>query len=98
MPSYSQAEFFRLMEEVIAQGGEHLDVVHEHIYHTELSGGPVTDALQGEVKYCNEAALFELPYEPHGSDMLGTIRLCAIDDRMGLMPRFAQAKAPGTGE
>lgn len=99
MPQYTQDEFFRLMESVAGQDGRYLNAIHEHVYHEELSGGPVHDVLQGQVKYCNESALFEVPYESHHeSNTVATVRICAICDRMGLMPRFASAKAPGSGE
>lgn len=92
MPSYTQSEFFRLVEEVERQGGTHVDANHDIVVHDalELAGQP--PAAQN----CNEPALFDVPYEPMGDDgILATIRLCAIDDRIGLMPRFAAAKAPG---
>jgi hypothetical protein len=90
---YEQAEFFRLMESIENQGGVHLDEAHENVFHTKLAG----DHVKGiEIGYCNESALFEVPYT--GEDGVVTdIRVCAVDDRMGLWPRFADAQAPGSG-
>ena len=91
--SYTQAEFYRLIEEVESQGGEHVDAAHDIVVHDalDLSGQP--PAAQN----CGEPALFDVPYEPMGYDgTLATIRMCAVDDRMGLMPRFMPPNAPGS--
>lgn len=90
---YDQQEFFRLMEEVEFQGGEYLDELHDGIFHTKLTG----DKVRGyEVAYCGEAALFEVPYEPMNKQgVIAKVKVCAVDDRMGLWPRFAGANAPG---
>lgn len=93
MPSYTQAEFFRLVEEVERQGGAHVDANHDVVAHDDLNLTGQPPAVQN----CDQPALFDVPYEPMGHDgTLATIRLCAIDDRMGLMPRFASADAPGS--
>lgn len=93
MPSYTQAEFFRLVEEVENQGGFHVDADHEVVVHDALDIKGQPPATQN----CGEAGLFDVPYEPMGdTGTLATVRLCAIDDRMGLMPRFAAANAPGS--
>lgn len=92
MPSYTQSEFFRLVEEVERQGGTHVDANHDIVVHDALAISGQPPATQN----CNESALFDVPYEPMGnSGTLAMIRLCAIDDRIGLMPRFADANAPG---
>lgn len=91
---YPQDQFFRLMEEIEFQDGVHLDATCENRYVTPLTG----DKVKGvEVAMCGENALFEVPYEPLGSDTISKVRVCAVDDRVGLWPRFAGANAPGIG-
>lgn len=90
---YRQDEFFRLLEAIELDGGTHLDEAHENVFHTKLTG----DHVKGmEVAYCNESALFEIPYEGEDGAVV-SIKACAVDDRIGLWPRFAAAQAPGTG-
>ena len=94
---YNRDEFFRLMEAIEEQGGDHLDEIHEHVYIPDLinnSGRKGIEALN-----CGASALFEIPYESVGEHgMLTTAKACAVDDRLGLWPRFAAANAPGTGD
>lgn len=94
---YERDEFFRLLESIENQDGIHLDELHDNVYHSDLindSGGKGV-----EVVYCGEAALFEVPYEALGDHgVLTTVKVCAVDDRLGLWPRFADANAPGTGD
>lgn len=94
MPSYTQDEFFRLIAEVEAQGGDLVDATHDIIVHEELAMKGDKEPVQ---QNCGEAALVDVPYEPMGDEgTLAMVRLCAIDDRIGLMPRFALANAPGS--
>lgn len=94
---YERDEFFRLMESIEKQGGTHLDKIHEHVYHADLVSDTGTKGLM--VVNCGESALFEVPYEALGNDgVLTTAEVCAVDDRMGLWPRFADAVAPGVGD
>jgi hypothetical protein len=95
---YSQNEFFRLMEAIEDQGGEHLDQTHDPIYHTDLAGD--NPKVKGfEMVYCGLDVLFEIPYEglDKNGDEIGVqpITACAVDDWIGRWPRFAHAKAPG---
>jgi hypothetical protein len=93
MPSYTKPEFLRLIEEVERQGGTYTDVSHDVIVHDDLFQ---TEDAPLIVQNCGEAALFDVPYEPMGHDgTLDVVRLCAVDDLMGLMPRFAAANATG---
>jgi hypothetical protein len=98
---YDEEEFFRLMGEVQRQGGQHLDETHEHVYHPKYSGDKTTEGQKpsGVLKYCNSNALFDVPYlnpdrsvSPTASE---SIKVCAVDDCIGLWPRFAAANAPG---
>lgn len=94
---YSQDEFFRLLDEIESQGGEHLDKTHENVYHTDFTGD--SDAVKGhEVVYCGESALFLVPYAPMNAapGVMHSVEVCAVDDCMGLWPRFLDAEAPGT--
>lgn len=92
---YRRDEFFRLLDEIEFQGGSHLDETHDNVYHTEFVG----EKIKGhEVEYCGENALFEVPYFAEGdNDTMRTVKVCAVDDRLGLWPRFAGASAPGQG-
>jgi hypothetical protein len=86
---YSTDEFFRLMAEIESQGGHHLDETHDPVYHTELAGkSPQAEAH--EVEYCGQNGLFLIPYNG------GETEVCAVCDRIGLWPRFAAARAPGS--
>ncbi len=94
---YTADEFYRLMEAVEEQGGSHIDEVHDPVYHKKLTG----DMIKGhEMTYCGEMAQFEIPY--FGLDLKGKelpeqkLIVCAIDDRIGLWPRYASANAGGT--
>lgn len=86
---YTQEQFFRLLNEVEAQGGTYLDKVHEDSYYTELCGGPVTDVQMQHMANCRENSLFTVPYDG------GELEVCAKDDMIGLWPRFKVAKATG---
>lgn len=92
---YRRDEFFRLLDEVEFQGGALLDKTHDNVYHTEFTGED--KRVQGhEVEYCGENALFTVPYFGEGdNDTQLAIEVCAVDDCMGLWPRFANAEAPG---
>lgn len=93
---YTREEFFRLMEQIEADGGDHLDKTHDPSVFTELVGGPVLDPKQGFVRNCGENALFRVAYEPSGHDgTLETLEVCAVDDMMGRWPRFVAARAAG---
>lgn len=93
---YSRQEFFRLMEAIEEDGGEHLDKVHEHSNFTAFSGGPVQDVQLGYIKNCGESALFSVPYISFlNNNDLRELEVCAKDDMMGLWPRFASANATG---
>jgi hypothetical protein len=96
--NYSRQGFFRLMEEVEAQGGQHLDQDHAKVFYSEFAGGPTRDAQAGSVSNnnCGESCLFDVPYVPMGdgnTPMMGTVQVCAQDDMLGLWPRFAKARA-----
>lgn len=94
---YERDEFFRLMEAIEAQEGIHLDEVHENVYHGDLLNDSGRKGV--EVVNCGGAALFEVPYEAVGElGVLTTLKVCAVDDRLGLWPRFASANAPGVGD
>lgn len=94
---YERDEFFRLMESIETQYGIHLDEQHENVYHTELLNDSGAKGL--EVVNCGQSALFEVPYEARGDlGVLTTLKVCAVCDRLGLWPRFADANAPGTGD
>jgi hypothetical protein len=88
---YSRAEFLRLVEAVEDQHGQHLDEACS-AQRYELTGDKSKHnfvVLPG----CGKRALFEVPYEAtnaKGEDIgIQPIKLCAYDDMMGLMPRFA---------
>jgi hypothetical protein len=58
---YTQSQFFRLMETVEDQGGEHLDLACED-RDFEFVGDKATPSPL--VRYCGESALFMVPYDP----------------------------------
>ena len=91
---YTEDEFFRLMAEVQKQGGYHVDETHKDVYHKSFTGNLTTEGVppDGTIGYCNNNALFKVPYI--GSDK--KITVCAVDDCMGLWPRFSDAQAPGS--
>ncbi len=95
--NYGRDEFFRLLDEVESQGGEHLDAVHERAYLTELCGGAIKNPPDHRIaaNNCGESALFEIPYEAPQAAVEGRIVVCAKDDAVGRWPRFADANAPG---
>lgn len=81
---YSQTQFLNLIDAVDDQGGMHTDDLCDDRYFTEFSG----DKVKGhELEMCNEVAIFHVPYE--GEDgKPSEVRVCAVDDSMGLWPRF----------
>lgn len=92
---YERDEFFRLMELIEDQGGTHLNEVHENVHHPALVNDAGGKGIT--VVYCGEAACFEIPYEALGDlGVLTTAKVCAVDDWLGLWPRYAAANAPGT--
>lgn len=88
---YKPDEFFRLMAAVEEQGGEHLDESHDTVYLM-----PDKDkGLPGlELDYCGQSMLFVIPDLP-GESPPGKTKVCAMDDDMGLWPRFRDARAFG---
>lgn len=90
---YNMDEFYRLMESIEDQGGEHLELTHDPVFHIELTGPHVKGE---EVLYCGESAMFAIPYEPLGHEgTMDSITVCAVDDAVGRWPRFANAHAKG---
>lgn len=94
---YDEKEFFSLLKEIKKQGGVHLDdEVHEHVYHPHFVG---PKSAKGYTQtYCNSVALFDIPYLEQDntvSPAIESIKVCAVDDCIGLWPRFKAANAPG---
>lgn len=94
---YTQDEFFRLMEAIEEEGGEHLDETHDAMYHTKFTG----DKMKGlEVHYCGLDVMFDVPYvglDINGQPMqVQPVKVCAVDDMVGRWPRFSHANAKGT--
>ena len=92
---YNRAQFLRLVEAVEDQGGKHLDERCEAKRY-ELTGDRSKFdfvVLPG----CGQRALFEIPYD--ALDLQGNeagvqpVKLCAHEDSLGLMPRFADQVA-----
>lgn len=87
--------FMDLVEAVEAQGGELLAEAHTpDVLEYEIKG------KRGRVKKesilgagCDQETLLRFPYEREAKGEtveMDVITLCAVDDRMDLMPRFAQ--------
>ncbi len=94
---YKDEEFFRLMDAIEADGGQHLNERHGNVTHPELTGEHRLDEAH-EVHYCNVQAQFEVPYlygENDAAGVISFIKVCAVDDCIGLWPRYASANAPG---
>lgn len=85
---YKRNEFMRLLEALEDQGGTHLDELCEDRYFTEFAGPRVKGF---ELPMCGEMSVMEVPYDRRGDgDAIerGTVKVCAVDDAVGLWPRF----------
>lgn len=87
--SYSRDEFFRLMQAVEDQGGEHLDEQCKATTY-EFSG---ERSKKVTLPSCGQSALFMVPVEPAENEMTGVmlpppVKVCAVEDLVGLWPRF----------
>lgn len=85
--NYSLDEFLALVERVEAQGGERLTEIHES--HTLVCDtGNNTQRVEGTG--CDEVALFDIPYEDSRDNAPRAVTVCAVDDMVGLWPRFLE--------
>lgn len=89
--NYSQNELLELMDEVLAQDGEHLDrecVTREFDFTGDIKL-PEKDRV---LPYCGHPTIFSVPYS--ALDVKGnevgreTVEVCAVDDNMAMWPRF----------
>lgn len=87
--------FSSLVEAVERQGGELLAETHYEypiMYKIPGNGGRVK-ATEVPSTGCGQECLFMVPYEPEpssgGVTELERVKVCAVDDRMDLWPRFA---------
>lgn len=89
---YTEDEFMRLWKTIEDQKGTHIAEDHTDKFDT---------GLHMRIEYCGFEAQFDVPYvyyPPESEDAEERIvRVCAVDDRMGLWPRFASAEAKGVG-
>lgn len=85
---YNQRQFLNLIDSVEKQGGEHADVLCEDRFITEFTGD--NPQIKGyESKGCDTMSIFDVPYR-HEDGQEDTIRLCAVEDGLGWMPRFRE--------
>jgi hypothetical protein len=90
--NYSKDEFYDLMEQVEAAGGEHLDEMCK-MRSYEFCGDKLPDRAK-VLPGCGESALFTVPYKTVKKNSMGDvlvdseIKVCAVDDDMGRWPRF----------
>lgn len=91
--NYTEQQFVRLMEMVEAEGGEHLDEQCKG-RRFEISGEPYLKTQRVTLPYCGNSALFEIPYEKPvdgtNAAVLDKVRVCALDDMVGLWPRYEE--------
>lgn len=80
---YTQDSFFNLMDRVADQGGSHRTESCGGHREFMMSGerGPSVVVLRGHDK---APASFDVPYEGAKKP----VKLCAVDDALGAMPRF----------
>jgi hypothetical protein len=94
------------MQAVEDQGGEHLDRTCEpptyafKQHEAKTSGDAWKFQFTGSVKKvtfpsCGHSALFKVPYVGPQDDEMETVTVCAVEDAMGLWPRFADQVAEG---
>lgn len=103
--NYSRTQFYRLMEAVEDQGGDHVDRVcaPTPYYFKQHTAEPGPDdnwkiTATGATKKvtfpsCGHSAIFEVPYVSAEDDEEQTVTVCAVEDSMGLWPRFADQVA-----
>lgn len=84
--NYSKDEFFALMGAIEAAGGEHLDETCSP--KTYNFSGPNSKPLV--IAGCGNSSRFEIPYERavQGARRRQTVNVCAVDDNVGMWPRF----------
>lgn len=91
--NYSQLEFLRLMEEVEFQNGVHLD--RDCVPSTfRMKSKPNGPERTYETSSCGNTTMFQVPYAQEDKGGVVThaaVTVCAVDDDMGLWPRFAHA-------
>ena len=84
---YTQDEFLRLIEAVEDQGGQYLDEHCKPVRAFDFTGDVPLKERDKALSYCGQPSLFDVPYEDeHGGQ--GKIKVCAVDDGMGMWPRF----------
>jgi hypothetical protein len=81
---YQQDEFFALMEQVEDQGGDHLPERCKAQRYT-FTGDQIKPVT---LPSCGNETLFSIPYVGE-KDKPSAITVCAVDDNMGMWPRFA---------
>lgn len=90
---YTPEQLGQLMDIVEAEGGTHLDdeMCKMRTYRITTGPKPITANLPG----CGNRTLFEIPYDVFhpgtNAKSLGTVKVCAICDAMGWMPRYMGA-------
>jgi hypothetical protein len=92
--NYSQEDFIKLIEEVEFQGGTHLDEDCEPVVVALKKEHPRGKASRFKLARCGNPALFDIPYgleNPGPAGEMGIIKVCAVDDSIGLWPRFKHA-------
>jgi hypothetical protein len=102
--NYTRSQFFSLMQAVEDQGGDHLDRTCESppYFFKQFEASPVEDdawkfSFTGSTKKvtfpsCGHSALFAVPFL---DDPEEKVTVCAVEDSMGLWPRFADQVAEG---
>ena len=86
--NYTEQQFFSLIEEIEAQGGELTEELcgYRQYDFSGDKGKPV--ALPG----CGNTSIFNIPYDAdRGDGVLDMVKLCAVCDDLGSAPRFAHA-------
>jgi hypothetical protein len=92
----NRQDFLRLVEAVEDQGGAHLDEVCSMSTYSEWTGDREVKPLH--VAGCAKRTLFEVPYdaldkEGNEQEYPHSVKLCAVEDMMHLMPRFQEDSA-----
>jgi hypothetical protein len=86
--NYTEKQFFALIEEIEAQGGELTDELCKSRTYT-FTGEETSKPLR--LAGCGNTSIFMIYYDAGKDDKLDAVKLCAVCDDLGSAPRFAHA-------
>lgn len=82
--NYTEADFERLVAEVEEQGGTLRTDQCKAKKYTWSGKSLAPQTIAG----CGNPFRFDVPYEPYGGNLIQKVMVCAVEDNVGMWPRF----------